>query len=77
MKNEVRINELEKLLAGREDESFLLELGELYNTAGDSIKALNLFNRVLRINPDNRKAANYVTMIKNVLNYYNKDLLNP
>lgn len=77
MKNELRINELEKLLADREDESFLLELGELYNTAGDSIKALNLFNRVLRINPENRKAANYVTMIKNVLNYYNKDLLNP
>lgn len=77
MMNEVRIKELEKLLASQENEALLLELGELYNTAGDSIKALNLFNRVLRINPENRKAVNYATMIKNVLNYYNKDLLNP
>lgn len=72
-----KIKELEQQLAVREDEAVLLELGELYYAAGEQIRALNFFNRTLRLNPDNRKAANYTTMIKGILNYYNKDLLNP
>lgn len=71
------IEELEQSVARFENEETLLELGELYYAAGESIKALNIFNRVLRMNPQNRKARNYATMIMSVLNFYNKDLLNP
>ena len=39
--------------------------------------ALNKFNAVLKINPVNKKAAAYVTMINDVLDFYHKDLLNP
>ena len=37
----------------------------------------NKFNTVLRLNPDHRKAANYVIMINNILGYYCKDMFNP
>ncbi len=55
----------------------LLRLGELLYAEGRMIEALNRFNAVVRIDPDNSKARNYVTMIKGILDYYCKDLLNP
>lgn len=58
-------------------EDDLLQLGEWLYAEGRSTEALNKFNAVLRLNPKNRKAANYVTMINNILGYYCKDLLNP
>lgn len=58
-------------------EQLLMELGEYYYKKGDSINALNCFNRILQINGQNYKAKTYAEMILNVLNYYNKDLLNP
>lgn len=60
-----------------EDEGLLLLLGELIYAEGRMPEALNRFNAVLRLNPGNRKARNYVTMINNILGYYCKDLLNP
>lgn len=72
-----KIKELERRIAEGKDGSLLLQLGELYYTAGRTIDALNAFNTVLRTDPDNTKARTYVVMINNVLNYYNKDLLNP
>ena len=44
---------------------------------GKMTEALNKFNTVLRLNPDHRKAANYVVMINNILGYYCKDMFNP
>lgn len=58
-------------------EELLLQLGELIYAEGRMTDALNKFNAVLRLNPDNRKAGNYVAMINNILGYYCKDLLNP
>lgn len=69
---------LEESLARRPDrEEALLALGELVYAEGEMTQALNKFNAVLRLNPDNRKARNYVTMITGILGYYCKDLLNP
>lgn len=60
-----------------EQEDDLLWLGELIYAEGNMTLALNKFNAVLRLNPDNKKAYNYVTMIHGILGYYCKDLLNP
>lgn len=68
---------LERELSHRESEEKLLLLGELYYKEGRSVEALNKFNAVLRVNPANAKAAAYVTMIDDILNFYHKDLLNP
>lgn len=48
----------------------LLLLGELIYAEGRMPEALNKFNAVLRIRPDNQKARNYVVMINNILGYY-------
>ena len=40
-------------------------------------EAINAFNRVLDIDPQNAEAANNLHMIKNILNFWNPDLLNP
>ena len=59
------------------DEAVLLLLGELLYADGKMTDAMNKFNAVLRLNPEHTKAQNYVTMIRNVLDYFCKDLLNP
>lgn len=59
------------------EEENLLCLGELIYAEGNMTEALNKFNAVLRLNPENKKARNYVTMINNILGYFCKDLLNP
>ncbi|QIA08163.1 hypothetical protein [Draconibacterium halophilum] len=40
-------------------------------------KAINAFNRVLEIDPQNAEATNNLHIIKNILNFWNPDLLNP
>ena len=59
------------------NEEYLLYLGELIYAEGRMTEALNKFNAVLRLNPENHKATNYKTMINGILGYYCKDLLNP
>ncbi|MDX8339507.1 hypothetical protein SLH46_09960 [Draconibacterium sp. IB214405] len=39
--------------------------------------AINAFNRVLEIDPQNTEATNNLHMINNILNFWNPDLLNP
>lgn len=60
-----------------EREDVLLELGAVYYAKGDTTRALNHLNEVVRINPGNTKAKNYLDMINGILDYYCKDLLNP
>lgn len=71
------IIELEKKTADQPAEMDLLELGELYYRVGKSTDALNKFNAVLRLNPENSKAQTYISMISKVLDFFCKDLLNP
>lgn len=70
------ISELEKKALPR-NETDLLELGELYYRTGKNTEALNLFNAVLRLNPENSKARTYISMINEVLDFFYKDMLNP
>lgn len=60
-----------------DQEELLLRWGELLYAEGKMTEGLNKFNAVLRLNPENQKARNYVTMINNILGYFCKDLLNP
>ena len=60
-----------------ERELVLLELGVVYNAMGETTRAINHLNEVMRINPENIKAKAYLDMINGILDYYCKDLLNP
>lgn len=71
------IRELEEYVKERPDEKSLMQLAESLYAEGRITDALNRFNAVLRLNAENLKARNYVRMIRNILDYYNKDLLNP
>lgn len=75
VKDAIGILEQELLL--QKSEGKLMLLGELYFKEGRSVDALNKFNVVLKMNPENKKATVYVTMINDILNFYHKDLLNP
>ena len=39
--------------------------------------AINAFNRVLEIEPDNEEAKNNLHLIQNILNFWNPDMFNP
>ena len=71
------IRELEEYVKEYADEKCLMQLAELLYEEGRMTDALNRFNAVVRLNAGNLKALNYVKMINDILNYYNKDLLNP
>lgn len=71
------ISMLDEYLKSHVDETLLFQLGELLYAEGRTTDALNKFNAVVRLNPENKKAGNYVSMIRNILDYYNKELLNP
>lgn len=76
-KTEEAVKMLEACPEVNQNEALLLKWGELYYRDGKNTEALNKFNSVLRLNPQNSTAAAYVTMILEVLNFYHKDLLNP
>lgn len=76
-KRQEAIRQLEEFLKERPDEKLLMQLAELLYAEGRMTDALNRFNAVLRLNAGNMKAKNYVKMINDILDYYNKDLLNP
>lgn len=75
-KEAIRVLEEHLKVAGDQEKELLL-LGELIYRDGDMSGALNKFNAVLRLNPENSKARNYVTMINGILGYYCKDMFNP
>lgn len=76
-KRQEAIRQLEEFLKERPDEKLLIQLAELLYAEGRMTDALNRFNAVLRLNAGNMKAKNYVKIIYDILDYYNKDLLNP
>ena len=47
-----------------ERETVLLELGVVYYAKGDTTQALNHFNEVVRINPENTKAKTYLDILE-------------
>lgn len=39
--------------------------------------AINAFNRVLELDPENEDAKNNLALIRDILNFWNPDMLNP
>ncbi len=39
--------------------------------------AINAFNQVLEIDPENSEAQNNLQLIRNILNFWNPDMFNP
>ena len=66
----------EKLEEQNTADYFLLQgkIEQKYQNWGE---AINAFNRVLEIDPQNAEATNNLHIIKNILNFWNPDLLNP
>ena len=40
-------------------------------------EAINAFNKVLEIDPENSEAQNNLHLIRNILNFWNPDMFNP
>ena len=56
---------------------YLLLKGNIEQKYQNWGEAINAFNRVLDIDTENTEAANNLYLIKNILNFWNPDLLNP
>ncbi|WP_321344933.1 hypothetical protein [uncultured Draconibacterium sp.] len=69
-------NLFEKLEEQQTADYYLLKgkLEQKYQNWGE---AINSFNKVLEIDPQNTEAANNLHLIDNILNFWNPDLLNP
>lgn len=57
-------------------EAFMLKAKILYRQQkwGDT---LNILNKILNIDPTNKQACNYKTIIQNILTFWHKDNYNP
>ena len=67
----------ERLAAQPDDTALLLRRGECHFRRNDWGKALNDFNKVLRIDPDRTEAQQYAQMIREILEFRYKDIYNP
>lgn len=52
-------------------------LGMSYYKMQEWGKALNCFNAVVLVEPENKNAKGYIDMIQNILKFYHKDRYNP
>lgn len=52
-------------------------LGELYHAEGRVQESLNIFYTVLKQDRENQVAKAHVQLMQEVLNFVNKDLMNP
>ncbi|GET22490.1 tetratricopeptide repeat protein [Prolixibacter denitrificans] len=67
--NNDEINEL--------DSTVNMLLGMSYYKMQEWGKALNCFNAVVSVEPENKNAKGYIDMIQNILKFYHKDRYNP
>lgn|GEM_PF-1133220 len=72
-----RISELEKDEKLFDSVALMNELGALYYAENRVQESLNLFYRVLKNDPTNVSANGYVQLIRGVLDFVNKEMLNP
>lgn len=72
-----RISELESCNDLGNSLEKMNELGALYYAENRVQEALNIFYKVLREDPANVSANGYVQLIRGVLDFVNKDLMNP
>lgn len=72
-----RINCLERDERLYEAPQLMCELGQLYYAENRVQEALDMFYKVLNMDTDNSVAKSYVRIIRGVLDFVNKDLMNP
>jgi len=53
------------------------KVGELYHQLGELPPAMSAYIRVIDLDPEHKKAKVKIEMIKMILDYYNKDMINP
>ena len=56
---------------------YYLIKGRIAQKFQDWGKAINAFNKVLEIEPENTEAKNNLHLIQNILNFWNPDMFNP
>lgn len=55
----------------------LLFCGKVYSRINDKQNAINYYTKVLKIDEDNQVARTALEMLKSIMDYFCKDLLNP
>lgn len=53
------------------------KVGELHHQLGELPPAMSAYIRVIDLDPEHKKAKVKVEMIKMIMDYYNKDMINP
>ena len=61
----------------QENQNYYLLKGAIEQKYQNWGEAINAFNRVLEIEPDNEEAKNNLHLIQNILNFWNPDMFNP
>lgn len=56
---------------------YFLVLGKIEQKFQHWGDAINAYNKVLAIDPENKEAENNLHLIQNILNFWNPDMFNP
>jgi tetratricopeptide (TPR) repeat protein len=79
LKNEQAIQAKEAFLMLDPENSseYFLIRGKIEQKFQNWGEAINAFNKVLEIDPQNSEAQNNLHLIRNILNFWNPDMFNP
>ncbi|MBE9488390.1 MAG: hypothetical protein IMY73_04310 [Bacteroidetes bacterium] len=55
----------------------LIKKGKMFYSQTNHGEAMNCFKEVLRQEPDNTEAQEFVSLLNSILEYFNKDTYNP
>ena len=79
LKNEQAIQAKEAFLMLEPENSseYFLVRGKIEQKFQNWGEAINAFNKVLEIDPQNSEAQNNLHLIRNILNFWNPDMFNP
>lgn len=79
LKNEQAIQAKEAFLMLDPENSseYFLVRGKIEQKFQNWGEAINAFNKVLEIDPQNSEAQNNLHLIRNILNFWNPDMFNP
>jgi tetratricopeptide (TPR) repeat protein len=67
----------DKLIVSSDDVNALLYCGRIYQKKGDTRNAMNYFLKVLENEPENSVAKTSLEILKGIMDYFCKDMINP
>lgn len=67
----------ESLEENPEDENIHLWIGKVHYKKGEWGLAINAFNEVLEINPQNQEAKSSAELASSIISYFTPDMFNP